>query len=316
MSDEPNKSLADLGVTINELLRYAYAGLLPAVLAVMLYWEQLIGVKGGTEFKSSESIGLLLLFVFVLAGGTVVYALHRTLLGLWLFEYLHDSFHRGVVEVWRNWWYTAEEPGYTSKRHFLEQEYGVRRDDSLNVFRLLREAVFDQKSRMILYRQHSEAYTLYITAAIVMGADLIMWWKLGEEVNGVGRCTYHKWFCTIANLCWVAGLAYDIVISKQECMYLKKLSRHGDDKRELGKIVTAFQYGYRSRPILSAVSHGIAWTVCGGGVALLVFWTVSPERVMNAFWTSGYWWVLLPGLLTGLVVGVANGIWPEPNPTM
>jgi hypothetical protein len=293
MGDDPKESLPGIGITIHEILRYAYAGFLPLFLFTLLRWED---IKDKVPAKDGVTGFVLLVVAFALTGGTVVYSLHRVLLGDWFFEFLHDSIHRLCSS--------------TSKRRYLETHHKVPRRSSLNAFRIVRDVHFEDKFRSVFYRQHSEALVLYITALCLMVADLLMWTYLGEKINGVDRTLYHWWLAGLAALCWVAAIGYDIIISRQECCYLQYLDRApvGVDEAQrsgegLSGTLSPFQ---RDAEPQHPLRLALQWAAAAGVVAVLAGWIYSPGAVGGPLEWAFVRWPISIASAAGVVVWFFN----------
>ena len=227
-------------LTIHELLRYVYGGVLLMLVAAI--WDP------GSTKKTIDALGPVMTPLVAVSLGAGVYAIYRAFLGDWFFDPIHDLLHRSVVGpvVWGSK-RGAQRNGHSSKRHYLEDHFKVHWLSSLDAFRVIRDRLFSPAVKDRFHRQHSEVHTLYITAVVFLVAAAIscFWptllagglWALrtlsenpqtAEAAIKGGTELARSWghilgFLTVGVLAFVAGIVADIALSRQECLVLKQL---------------------------------------------------------------------------------------------
>lgn len=134
-------SLDELGLTIRELLRYAYPGLLLILVAVLLDLPHTKLIV--------EALGPVLSPLIALAIGASLYALYKPLVcDLFLEHVLH---HHGK-------WCT---------RRWLTDTHHVRQARWIDAYRVLRDGLFDKDRREFLHIQQSEIHLLLLTGVVL-----------------------------------------------------------------------------------------------------------------------------------------------------
>lgn len=212
---ETSAKPSDLGLTIHEILRYGYGGFLAFLVAAI--------ISPAETKKVSEALGTAASIAVALAAGVAFYMFGRTLLG-WLMEIIHDTLHRVFFEP-RLLALTKVKNACdcTSRRHYLERKFTISWWDSLNAFRVLRDSkYFDQIKGKNFYRQHSEVYILYLTSYIFLAAAILSSWFKPQATYPVNIVAL---FGSIAVVALIGGLLSDILLSKQECAYIKTLDQ-------------------------------------------------------------------------------------------
>jgi hypothetical protein len=227
--------------------------------------------------------------------------------GHWFLGFIHDTIHRGIFERFWVWaWWKLNRADLTSKQHYLEVNYRIPRHASLNAYHAVRDACLDEKPRGILHRQHSEAYALYITAFWAILAAIILQTCAKDKATldqlRFGRDIIHGWLCGLALVTLVAGVLYDILISKAECLYLKILSE--TKYKEVCAVLRPLRLAWREETkcdrFIRHVSVPIGWAICLPVLVLLVQWSFDSNWLhSDPFWL----WVWLGGAaLVGFIV--------------
>lgn len=202
----------DFRVTLRELLRYGYGGVLASVVCWLIWPSETPGVI------KTLNPGLTALGVFMVGIG--VYAFHRALVNGFL-ECLHWHLHSlGVT-------------GRTCVRHYLEKEQRIPRRDSLNAFRVVRDSeLFTDRVRDQFHVQNSEVAVLNLTFTVLMGAVLLLlgqqWWRSYWD-----RVPLLVGLVFAGLVSGAAGVFAEISICRQECAYLVTRDL-GEVKRVLG----------------------------------------------------------------------------------
>lgn len=192
----------DFQITLRELLRYGYGGVLAALVCWLIWPSETPGVI------KALNTGLTALGVFTVGIG--VYAFHRALVNPF-FEWLHRRLHsRGKT-------------GSTCVRHHLEQKIPDLQCNSLNAFRVVRDSLlFPDRVRDQFHVQNSEVAVLNLTLTVLAVGALSLcvqqWWRscwdrapLLVGLNFAGLVS------------GAAGVFAEISICRQECAYLAAL---------------------------------------------------------------------------------------------
>lgn len=155
---------SDLGLTIRELLRYAHGGLL-AVLAAAI-------IDPAKTRALAESLGPALTALVALSVGIAIYAWYRPVIGLVVFWGLAETLHRRLAP--RGGYDVQAKTGYTCRSHWLEERFKVRRSNTLNAYRVIRDSdLVDPVIRNTLHVQHSEISVLQVTCLILLVSGVI-----------------------------------------------------------------------------------------------------------------------------------------------
>jgi len=200
-----------LRVTVNDLLRYGYGGLVALLVADIIIPKETREVIA--------ALGSVLGSLVALAVGAAVYSFYRPVLGELVIYPLVGLIHRHLLQ----------KLGYC-KLSFLEERYGVPRRHRVNAYRLIRDStLFSESMRSRFLRQHSEIHLLYITFTVLGIGAAILWIQI--LANDSCKSNHALILSIIAFVSWVSGVVGDILICGQECVYLMSLNQ--DDVRSL-----------------------------------------------------------------------------------
>jgi|GEM_PF-2783450 len=194
--------LTDFGVTIHEVLRYGYGGLLAYLVAALVD-------PAGTK-TVVESLGTTISVLLAFAIGGVVYAGHRPLIGEGLYL-LHEKMH-GLV--------SSKSGGYTCRGAYFVKEWQLPLHLATEAFRTVRDDdAFDQAKQRRFYLQHSELHTLYVTFFVLLSGAGFVW-----ICNPEGALVSGATLFLVALFALLSGFVGNILLCRQECKAMLMVS--------------------------------------------------------------------------------------------
>jgi hypothetical protein len=213
--DEKFGWLADLGVTIHEVLRYGFGGLLAYAVAAL---------SAPTETKAAlETLGTTISVILAFALGGAIYVANRYTVGELLnlgHEWLHIKLSR-------------RRAGCTCRSaYFIDGWPKAKLSISLaaEAFRTVRDSKeFDQVRQRRFHLQHSELHTLYIAFVVLAVGACVLWYK-----KPAGALVSPGVMLSVALFFLVSGFIGDILVCRQECKVLLQVDR-ADVARILAK---------------------------------------------------------------------------------
>ena len=147
--------LKRFGVSINEVLRYGYAGFLCLVIGGLVADDQ--------THNLVESLGTVLTAIAAVAVGAALYAASRNSFGF-LIEFIQEHIHR-----WTWAWLT----GIPTKRERLK-ELGVSYWNEVAAFRLVRDSeLWPKDLQERFHRQQSEIHLIHLSNFVLLLAGIL-----------------------------------------------------------------------------------------------------------------------------------------------
>jgi hypothetical protein len=211
--------LADLGVTIHEVLRYGFGGLLVYAVAALC---------APKETKTAlETLGTIISVILAFALGAAIYAASRYTVGELLNcvrERLHVAFSR-----WRG------RGCICRTAYFLDgwPKAKLTMWDAMEAFRTVRDGKeFDQAKQRRFHLQHSELHMLYIAFVVLISGALVLWFT-----KPTGALVSPSAMAIVALLCLLSGLMGDILVCQQECKALLQV-----DRTDVAKILVKAEF--------------------------------------------------------------------------
>jgi hypothetical protein len=195
---EENKGLswlADLGVTIHEVFRYGYGGLLAFLVAAM--------ISPGSTKTLVESLGTVISVIVAFAIGGAIYAFHRAISEplYWFHEWIHGLWNPG-------------KHGFTCRSAYFRGK-GISFFLVGDAFRVIRDGAFEERRQKRFYLQHTELHTLYITFWVLVIGAFVIW------LGGASEPLVKGWgLFVIAVFFLLAGIFGNILVCQQECKYM------------------------------------------------------------------------------------------------
>jgi hypothetical protein len=208
-----------LGVTLHDVLRYGYGGVLACVVAATLVPNHVKTIV--------ESLGVVIAPAAALVIGAGIYSTYRSAFGR-LLDKLQVYVHKKMAPS-RGYDVNARR-GFTCREHLLEERFGVNAHLCLDAFRVLRDSpLFAAEPRARFHRQHSEVHAVYVTGTVALGgaAACCIHGACAGATHGCAVVIY----LVLALIMFVAGLCADILLCRQECLYVLTLPE--DDIRAL-----------------------------------------------------------------------------------
>ncbi|MBU1319436.1 MAG: hypothetical protein KKH67_09615 [candidate division Zixibacteria bacterium] len=213
-------NLKDIGITINQIIRYGYGGFLFFLLCAIVHPEASKSVR--------ESLGDVLCVVIGFSIGSAIYIANRPVLGDLVFWNLFEMIHR-----WRQSRSVREidsiERGFTCKRNLLERRYNVRRKDAENAYRLLRDKCYPEDMRGRFFAQHTEIHVLYVSFTVLFGFFLHL--LCCHIFYNRADWSYTIAFLVLSVLSVTFAMVEDIRVCEMECAHL--LTLDDDEIRQM-----------------------------------------------------------------------------------
>lgn len=215
-----------LGLTLRELLRYGYTGLLCLFLSSL--------IKPDETGQVVEALGNVLAPLVTIAIGAGIYAFHRTIFNDHLLEPLANWIHRQREPKWG--FDPVKKVGYNCAYHLLIDKFHVARQNSINAYRVVRDSnLFEGHVRHRFHVQNSEIHILYLTFTVSLGATLFLvfeqllsgWWS---------RVCLTVTLGVVSVISMMIGLLANVAICRQQCAYL--LTR---DQAQIGELLKSSQ---------------------------------------------------------------------------
>lgn len=200
--------MKDLGLTVNQILRYGFGGILLFLLAAII-----------EPYKTWQLVDILgeVFFPFIaLAIGILIYVFYRPILGRWILWPFFDLIHGWFESMWG---YKKNQANtHNCKRKYLINKFKVApARNAIDAYRLIRDNKFDKEVAESFQTQHSEIHLLYITfIVIILAAPYIYFVK--------GNINWAIFSCVMAIACLTMGMVSDIQLCRVECAYMKTLS--------------------------------------------------------------------------------------------
>jgi len=209
-----------LGVTIHEVLRYGFGGLL-------LYGVAAVSAPAETK-AALESLGTVISVSLAFALGAAIYAAYRPILGE-LLAYIREWIHMHV-------WLKRENASANCRSAYFIDEWEdahFKIPAAAEAFRTVRDSkAFDQEKQKRFYLQHSELVMPYIAFFVLTIGSLILWYKGpgGALVSPVLMFAVGFFFL-------VCGFVGDILLCRQECKVLWQI-----EKKDITEILTKTKF--------------------------------------------------------------------------
>jgi hypothetical protein len=190
--------LGKLGVSIHELLRYGYGGLLSFLVAAAAYPTETQGAL--------KALGTPIAVLAAFAIGGAIYAAYRPLGQL--VDWLHWAIHYPINRL---------QNSYTCRTWVLVTQYKVRWWQAENAYRCIRDSdKFNEKMRERFYRQHSETHVLYVTFLVLLVGGIVICIAGPQGAHPVLKATLFAG----AILSFLLGIRTDMLVCAQECKYM------------------------------------------------------------------------------------------------
>jgi len=216
--DEKNKlipSWNDLSLTIHDLLRYLYGGLLVYAIAGLGWPDYTNG------FIEALGVTISVLIAFVLGG--VIYTAYRPIIGE-IFYFIHLLLH-GIFNIRL----LRSNYGCTCRTIWLIRYKKVFFLQALDAYRSIRDSeAFNEKRQNRFHKQHSELHTLCITFTVMLTTSFLLKFNLLEQ-EPTGKLSISVLFI-IGIIAFVFAIAGDILLCRQECKCMLEVSKDDIDK--------------------------------------------------------------------------------------
>lgn len=196
-TDEVMDQLSRVGVTIHEVLRYAYGGLLVFLVAALT-------APAATK-TVVDALGTTMSLLTAVAVGAAVYIGHRPVLGELLYI-LHEALH--ALFSWNS--------PRTCRSALFRRRFHVPFWQAAEAFRTVRDSNdFDQAKQRRYYLQHSELHTLYVTFIVLSLGACFLWVRPSEQA-----LVSPMLLLAVAVFALASGLIGNILLCRQECKAL------------------------------------------------------------------------------------------------
>ncbi|MEE9464309.1 MAG: hypothetical protein V3W14_01880 [Candidatus Neomarinimicrobiota bacterium] len=191
-----------IGITINQLIRYGYAGLVVVALGASYNWCLVEDI-----FNSSKTSSFVLVLALFLSG-VLLYSLSRPLVMLIYFQVTCR-----IVRC------RASKIGVGSVEQYFQEFQITARPMWLNAFRLIRNTIFPPEVREQLHLQNSEVHVLYMTGIPFLIAGLVsLVFNLYTSMPGI-------WMVIIGLICLGFAVFVDVDIERQQVVQLRSLDQ-------------------------------------------------------------------------------------------
>lgn len=200
---------SDIGVTIRELMRYGYAGLLAFLTAAIASPDE--------SKKVFDALGPVLAPLVAIAVGGGVYSIYKTLLNELLLDPFANLLHRLVHSLHR--WKTGQTTNESISCTVLafEERYHVPRGRCLDAWRLIRDSdLMRDFVREKFHLQHNETHVVHLTGVVLATAVAYKVIRMSSEPLPAGWCA--AMLASVA--CFFVGTIADIHICRQQCSLL------------------------------------------------------------------------------------------------
>lgn len=197
-ADKTLDRLAGLGVTVHEILRYAYGGLLTFLVAAL--------TAPASTKTVVEALGTTMTVMLAFSLGGTIYVGHRPILGKLLYL-LHERVHM---------WFSMRSVGFTCRGDYFVREHHLSSIMATEAFRTVRDsAAFDQIKQRRFYLQHSELHTLYVTFVVLIVGSSVLWARPSAEALVTPSA-----LLVVAGFALVSRFVGNILLCRQECKTL------------------------------------------------------------------------------------------------
>ncbi|MGB2697166.1 MAG: hypothetical protein WBD28_04810 [Candidatus Zixiibacteriota bacterium] len=194
--------LNTLNLTIHELLRYGYGGLLAYLVAY------LIEPYGTKKFIVTLGPSMNIILAFALGGA--IYVVHRPIIGELLYL-LHELVHIQLSRCSRK-----RGRGCTCRTDYFKYQFNLSISSATEAFRTVRDSEFYNQIRQSrFHRQHSELHMLYVTFFVLtIGAIVLL---IEQPPN---RIVTPLVLTIVALFALLSGFVGNILLCRQECKTL------------------------------------------------------------------------------------------------
>lgn len=227
-----------LGISLNEIIRYGYGGLLLFLVAAI--------VEPATTATVTTLLGSIFAGVVAFGIGSAIYVFYRPILGEYVVYPTYEAIH--AVIDWLNGDSAADREGKsttTCKLKFLKERCNVAPRHAPNAYRMIRDGLFDEDRRKVFNRYHSEFYLLY-SSFTVFGAAcayILAKWRLYGGVLDRRDEGFFLAFALLSVLCLACGILADVTICRHECAHLKTM-----DIEKMRQLVQQLEFCERQTP--------------------------------------------------------------------
>jgi|WetSurMetagenome_2_1015567.scaffolds.fasta_scaffold87325_2 hypothetical protein len=195
----------ELGLTVNQIIRYGYGGLLLFLVSAI--------IDPCITSKITQSLGAPLSIFIGYALGGVIYVFYRSFLGEHVIWPLTDLIHEyldSILWVKNRGNFGREYIGTTCKRIHVEKEYKIDPYNSLEAYRLIRNNFSETFQKGAIEIQNSEIHLLYISFIILLPAGIFSLIISGTSKISAAFMIIKIVLVMLFILAWVIGL-YAIV---------------------------------------------------------------------------------------------------------
>jgi uncharacterized membrane protein YqjE len=190
--------LKALGLSIHEVFRYGYGGLLAYLVAVL--------VNPVDTKMVLTTLGTTISILLAFALGGVIYVGHRQIIGELLYL-LHEWFHIKLNRPGR---------GCTCRSAYFVKRWHLSISLATEAFRTVRDSQeYDQNKQRRFHLQHSELHMLYVTFFVLSVGAFILWIR-----NPTDALISPAVLIIVALLALVSGFVGNILLCRQECKVL------------------------------------------------------------------------------------------------
>jgi phosphoglycerol transferase MdoB-like AlkP superfamily enzyme len=199
--------LSDLGLTIHEVLRYGFGGLLLYAVAALC---------APTETKTVlEALGTTISVILAFTLGAAIYAAYRPILGEFLLYRAHEWLHIKLSR-WQS--------GCTCRSAYFIDGWpnaNLSIASAMEAFRTVRDSKeFDQIKQRRFYLQHSELHMLYVAFFVLAITAVVLWIK-----NPTGTLVSPWTMFVVALFFSASGFVGNVHLCRQECKVLLQIDK-------------------------------------------------------------------------------------------
>ena len=199
----PNKVFNQLDITIHDLLRYGYAGLLAFFVAGITH-------PADTN-RLLQILGPIVATIAAFTVGAGIYAIHRAFMSE-IFSFASEHCHRHCFN---------HPTTPTCRSAYIMSRFDIPTIwIATEAYRTLRESeLFDKNRRDYFHRLHSEHHMVLMTSWVLLFGAVIAYVIPGDETPA----SVYRLMVVAGLLALLSGFVKDMLICRQECKYIVQL---------------------------------------------------------------------------------------------
>lgn len=201
-----------LGITINQIFRYAYGGILILFVSAIVNPNQ-------TKIINDSLGSTLSIFVAFGLGG-LIHAFYKPFILEQFIAKIAWKLHK-ILE--KKWGFDKNNPlTHNEPYGFLMDFQRVKKNNVIMAYRLIRDNLFDKDRAKRFELEHSEIHLLYMTFSILVIFGILIWFFPSLNTN---ESVSYLVLIIAAIIFLITGIWGDLIVKRRICAYLKSIDQ-------------------------------------------------------------------------------------------